>query len=391
MLFQKDINISCDREGKGMAGKTSHKGCRAADGHKEMLRGSTSDSLHWTGSVEVIKQLKSWLSLNPVVGCPAECGYCYRHDDDIFFVRKPTVIRSTEGTLNDLLDHSFFVRDSTPIAIGNMATDPFLKGSKAVTFDLLKGLDGLGCSNSVGLITKRPVSKGDMDFLESLSHLDVIVFVTYSEMPRKIEPIGNEKRRKTLRELSRSRIKTVLYWRPIIEGYNTDAERMRRVLEMGNEYADAFVVSGLRGSAPVLAYLESLGVRMEGGPDPEHKAMPESAIERILELCARWGIKTPLFRGTSCAVSYLKGAPDYNAHWANPGKNCTTTCPALQKQTCSHAARPEKEKVERLLGRIGRTGSFEIFDRHVEVDDDLAQEEVTFLRHNLLFPVSLRR
>lgn len=338
---------------------------------------------------EVIKQQKSWLAVNPVIGCPSECKYCYRHDDNIFSVEEPIQIENEEETLNNLLNHRFFLLNSTPIAMHNMTTDPFFELPKKVTYRLLEGLDNLGYKNTVGLITKQLVTKDDISFLESLSNIDVNVLVTYSEMPESIEPIGNEKRIQSLKNLSNSSTKTILYWRPIINGQNTDEGKIRKVLEVGESCADAFVVSGLKASPKITAYLESRGIQVEGNLNPNHKYILGSDLEKILESYNKKEISTPLFRRTSCAISYLKCTSDYNAHWNTPKKNCLESCPKIQKQRCDYALQPEKGKVEFLLGRLGYNNEFEIHEKYLEIKDKLTKEEITFLRHNLLFPVDL--
>jgi len=336
--------------------------------------------------VEVIKQLKSWLSVNPIIGCPLECKYCYRHDNDIFSIKKPKQIQSDEETLNELLNHRLFLPNSTPIAIHNMATDPFLKKPKETAFKILEELDELKYKNSTGLITKKIITKDDIAFLESLSNIDVNVLVTYSEMPKNIEPIGNEDRKKSLKNLSESKIKTVIYWRPLIKGQNTDEKRMETVLEYGENYADAFIVSGLKATPKISTFLENQGIQLEGDFNLNHKYFPEDVLNRMLELYNEKEISTPLFRRTSCAVSYLKDNPDYNAHWSKSWKNCLETCP--QKQKCNSVPKPEKNKVEFLLGRLGYDDmEFEIHEKYLKTESNLTKEEKTYLRHNLLFPV----
>ncbi|MGA3020559.1 MAG: radical SAM protein [Candidatus Micrarchaeales archaeon] len=337
---------------------------------------------------EIIKQLKSWLAINPIIGCPSECAYCYRQDDNIFWVKEPVQIRTVEETLNNLLNHRFFLPNSTPIAICNMTTDPFFEKPKKFIYELLSKLDDSGYTNSVGLITKQLITKDDIAFLESLSNININVFVTYSEMPKNIEPIGNERRKQSLKNLSDSKIKTILYWRPIIEGQNTDEKRIKEVLDFGEKCADAFVISGLKISPNISASLEKQGVHLVGEFKSDHKKISDGSTSNILNFYKEEDISTPLFRRTSCAVSYLKNISDYNAHWSNPQKNCLDTCPASQKQSCSLAAKPKKEMIEFLLEKMDNRSEFEINENYVGIKGRLTAEELTYLRHNLLFPVS---
>ena len=61
---------------------------------------------------------------------------------------------------------------------------------------------------------------------KQIDNLDIEVCVSYSQMPKKVEPIGNRKRIAFLKRLGASKIKTVLYYRPIIVGWNTSSRKM---------------------------------------------------------------------------------------------------------------------------------------------------------------------
>jgi DNA repair photolyase len=331
----------------------------------------------------LVTQLKSWLSVNPVVGCPMGCKYCYRHDNDLFDLKSPIQTRSVEETLTEVLNHRFFVPGSTPLALHNMATDPFLNLPKKITFRILDELDCLGCSNSVGLITKYLVTKDDISFLESLS-LDVNLFVTYSEMPECIEPAGNSLRRQTLRNLSDSSLKTLVYLRPVIEGFNTHDENIRRVLDCcGN--VSAIVVCGLKVSDNLSRYFNDQGISIAGNAG--HKTMPSDFIGRLLEARDAKGLSVPVFKRTSCAVSYLKSSRDYNAHWANPERNCSSGCP--NRERCRDASVPAGSDVKFLMERLPSDNDFAINENFVGINGNLTEEETTFLRHNLLFPIKI--
>jgi DNA repair photolyase len=336
---------------------------------------------------ETIKQLKSWLSVNPIIGCPSECKYCFRHNDNLYDFHRPIELQSSEDATNDLLQYKLFTPDVTAIAIHNMATDPFLPKPKRTTFEILKKLDSLGYKNPIGLITKYLVSEDDVSFLESLTSVRPFVLVSYSEMPKSVEPIGNELRKRTLQNLSNSGVRTILYWRPIVDGWNTSEHDIDTVLEYGDMYADAFVISGLKTSQRILDFLGREGLSVPYGADPLHKKLPQEIVNRIIAKHGEKGISKPLFKRTSCSVSHLLGMPDYNAHWNNPEKNCLETCPYEQKERCLSVKEPDGKSVKRLLENLGHNMGFEIHPKFLRTETSLQQEEKTYLRHNLLFPI----
>ena len=72
-----------------------------------------------------------------------------------------------------------------------------------------------------------------------------IVIVTYSGMPRDIEPASGKRRIETLQKLSEAEIPTILSMRPMIKGINTDDENIRRVAKDAGSYPYAITVGGL--------------------------------------------------------------------------------------------------------------------------------------------------
>jgi|GEM_PF-3471174 len=337
----------------------------------------------------VIKQLKTWLSINPVIGCPSECAYCIMHNDDINLTY-PIRIENTKNLVEKISKHRLFLPHKTHLSIHNMTTDPFLPNSesKRVTFELLRELDSLGYENTVGLITKCLVNDEDVSFLESLSNIRIVVLVSYSEMPRKIEPIGNEQRIKTMEILSESKLGIILYWRPIVEGWNSDMEKIDKVLDVGENYADAFVISGLTFTQKIKTNLENKGINPPYEDlDPLHKKLPQNLVEKIIERYKEKNISVPLFRKTSCGVSYIEKRPDYNAHWSKCEKNCLETCPKEQKKRCLSVKIPSRKQVNFLLKNLGYDMKFDIEPEFVKTGEPLRMEEKTYLRQNLSFPV----
>ncbi|WP_232533950.1 hypothetical protein [Plantactinospora sp. KBS50] len=65
---------------------------------------------------------KSGLSLNHIIGCPLDCGYCVRHFWGNFDVRQPQLLVPTEQAIEDLIGHEAFQPHVTPIQLFNKAT-----------------------------------------------------------------------------------------------------------------------------------------------------------------------------------------------------------------------------------------------------------------------------
>lgn len=115
--------------------------------------------------LDVVEYRKSGLSLNHIVGCPLDCGYCVRHLFDNFTMKQPRSLMSDREAVDLLIGHRFFQAHVTPIQILNRATDPMLPVVKPHTFATLRLLDEQGLTNHVLIITRYRVEPDDCSIL----------------------------------------------------------------------------------------------------------------------------------------------------------------------------------------------------------------------------------
>lgn len=315
---------------------------------------------------------KSGLSLNHIIGCPLDCGYCVRHFWGNFDDKTPRLLVPTPQAIDMLITHPGFEPHVTPVQLFNKATDPFLPGVRPHLFQVLHALDDRGFTNHVLVITRFKVTEADMAELETLQHLRVTLLFTYSGLtdPR-IEPIAKSDITLTsIRTAVKNKIRTgvVLYWRPIVPGWNTDPASLSRVFDAGRD-VDAIVFTGYYHKPENYQYLTSLGVELPFGPEDYHrrKTMSDDLDALIVDAWRATGITTPLFRKTSCGVVYAHQTSDYNGHWGVPG--ICDICPLKQKQRCATAhTAPTPTTVDNLLVRLGYGHvPYRIDDGHVWV------------------------
>ena len=141
----------------------------------------------------VVEYRKSGLSLNHVIGCPLDCGYCVRHLFDNFDMKRPHLIKTDEQAVDELMGHWAFVPDRTPLQIFNRATDPFLPNVKPHLLNSLSLLDQHGLMNHILVITRWKVTPDDVAKLERLQNLKVTVLVTWSGIDDfRIEPVDSK-------------------------------------------------------------------------------------------------------------------------------------------------------------------------------------------------------
>ncbi|MEU6709581.1 radical SAM protein [Streptomyces wuyuanensis] len=322
---------------------------------------------------DVIEYRKSGLSVNWIIGCPLECGYCVRHLFDNFAMKVPRRLMSDEQAVAALVSHPYFRPHKTPIQLLNRATDPMLPAVKPHLFNMLRQLDEQGLTNHVLVITRWRVDPEDCAVLNSFTNLRLTVLVTHSGIDNpKIEPVDSSIAASTLRTLYEhaERYRTVLYWRPIVPGLNDSDEHMARAREL-SAHAHATVFTGLFFRKEISAYYEAHGLPMPYEDTARRKIMPEAAEQRILDYFHRpentdapWGA---LFRKTSCGVAYAHGEADYNGHYGI--QELCDICPQEQLAVCRKAwVKPDLTEVTREASALGATGDVEIDDRAIIVE-----------------------
>lgn len=339
---------------------------------------------------QIIGNRKSGLSLNHIVGCTLNCGYCVRHFWDNFDMKVPQLLVPTDQAIEQLIHHPMFQPHTTPLQIFNKATDPFLPGVKPHLFQVLAALDERGFTNHMLVITRFKVTADDMAFLESLKHLRVTLLFTYSGISDdRIEPISKSTMTVTsIRTAAAHRKRTgvILYWRPITPGWNDSPETMAHVLDVGRD-VDAMVFTGLYHKQENAEYLEGLGVTVPYTDDEYHrrKTMAADLDARVVAAWRASGTTTPLFRKTSCGVAFAHGTFDYNGHWGV--RELCDICPLEQQQRCADALRqPTDTDMRRVLDHFGFDTPWDIDDGHVWTTG-LGEQRRYAIQHDLNYQI----
>ena len=338
---------------------------------------------------QIVTYRKSGLSLNHIIGCPLDCGYCVRHFWGDFEHKTPHLLVPTPEAVEMLTGHEAFRASTTPIQLLNKATDPFLPGVKPHLFQVLRALDERGLDNLVLIITRFTVTAADMLELERLQHVRVTLLFTFSGItdPR-VEPIA--KSAITTRSIAtacarKNRTKVVLYWRPIVPGWNDDPATMSGVLAAGRA-ADAIVFTGYYHKEQNAGYLRSLGVEVPYGQDyNRRKVLPEELDARVIAAWRASGISTPLFRKTSCGVSAAHQVADYNGHWGV--RELCDICPAAQIGRCHAGHRqPAPGELDTVLADLGYATDYLIDGGHVWTHG-LGEQKRYAIQHTLGFQI----
>jgi DNA repair photolyase len=282
---------------------------------------------------QLVEHLTSWLTINPYKGCSLGCAYCFRAR--WYPSNEPEQVQDVVEAVEALIQHPAFRANETPVSINNSSTDPLLPAVRKSTFKAIELLELKRLRNPFSLISKLELKQAEIEFLENLRFVRPIMFVSLSLIPRHIEPTPIAPRLRNLQKLSETRIPCVLYFRPVVKGWNDSPEIIEAALTIGQTYCDAICIGSLRVSPEIRMELSKRGVQIETYKNDFHLKNFSSDIEnRILRTYEQMKLGIPLFKHSSCAVSYILRTANYNLLFKNPDKNCLRTCPALQQNLC---------------------------------------------------------
>jgi DNA repair photolyase len=336
--------------------------------------------------LDVIEYRKSGLSVNWIVGCPLDCGYCVRHLFDNFEMKVPRGLIREAQAFDMLVTHRYFRPHVTPIQLLNRATDPMLPGVKPHTFEMLRRLDEHGLTNHVLVISRWRIEPEDCAVLNSFTNIKLTLLVTHSGITdSRIEPVDSTIAATSLKTAFEraKQYRVVLYWRPIVPGLNDSDEQLDRAFQL-SRHAHATVFTGLFFKDQIRDYYREHGLPEPYDQGARRKVFPERLEQRILAAARSRQAGSPLFRKTSCAVTYVHDVADYNGHYGI--RELCDICPASQLQRCLDGwQRPDPVHVADLAERLGGT-LVEIND-HAIVVAGLDEPPRYFMQHGLGYQV----
>lgn len=339
---------------------------------------------------QIVEYRKSGLSLNHLQGCPLDCAYCIRHTYGLWDARQPRALVRDADAVEQLVNHRYFQPDITPIQVFNRATDPFLPQVKNHTFAVLDDLDRRGLCNHVLVITRYRVDPEDCERLNTLTSIKVTLLITYSGITdKRIEPFPSEVAATSLRTAAprAEAYRTILYWRPLVPGLNDSPEHLSSAADL-SRMAHATVFTGLFYRDEIASYYQAAGLPEPYNDTARRKIFPETLEQRALEAFTT-GRGGPLFRKTSCAVSFAHGLPDYNGHYGIRDELCDI-CPVKQIELCAQAHQPPSvHTLHASAARLPETEGFCVVDisERSAIVAGLAEQPRYYLQHALGFQI----
>lgn len=304
--------------------------------------------------LDVIEYRKSGLSVNWIIGCPLDCRYCVRHLFDNFEMKIPRALMREDQAAELLVGHQYFVPHVTPIQLLNRATDPMLPAVKPHTFAMLRELDDRGLTNHVLVISRWRITPEDCAVLNSFTNIKLTILITHSGIDdNRIEPVKSSIAAASLRTAyaHADRYRVILYWRPIVPGLNDTDVHIDRAMELSH-HAHATVFTGLFFKDQIRDYYQAHGLPEPYTDGARRKVFPQDLEQRILAGARARSAASPLFRKTSCGVTYAHQVADYNGHFGI--RELCDICPVSQLQRCANAwIRPEERRVAAMADDLG--------------------------------------
>lgn len=143
--------------------------------------------------------------------------------------------------------------------------------------------------------------------------------------------------------------------------------------------------------------ITALGADLSGWDGNKvHKYIPEETVDEILDICSELAPHYPIFRHTSCAISYFFGSHDYNFHFYK-NQACVESC--INKDKCANKMRNlnvtkiEEKDINNALRKIGCPTLWDrVSDsKCILVRDEMSQEQISSLMHYLQIPINAKK
>lgn len=326
--------------------------------------------------VPLVSEHDTWISVDPVTGCPANCTYCYL--GPLRLRGRGPRIRVGPADLAARVGRYLEERGAgearerlsgTPVCFGNY-TDTFMSDDTIGYFREYAKLHAERFpSHPLCVVTKARLKPGDLDFLDQIDH-PVILFVSQSFLrqpnTRNPERGPTSRPEHTLRNIGliaqTRNLRAVHFLRPATRRAISDPDRALELLRQVRDAGCLATVSvGLKvGPGVKLAedeLLDLLGAGDEAVPGSS-EIFPEDVREYLLRAAA--SLDYPLYFHTSCAIALATGQAESLGTWREPVRatRCEPCqCPASQRGRCDEArTRSAAAPVTALAGLAPRFG-----------------------------------
>ncbi len=302
-------------------------------------------------NVALIEEHDTWVSVDPLVGCPASCDYCYL--GPLNLAGREPEIRVSPLLLIEKL--SAFLRQRIPRLNDRVQPIPLCMGNYTDMFLSQQGIDYLRAyiplhathfpNHPLCLITKARLRAETVAELDAVGH-PILFFLSQSfflEAGSRVEKGPVSKVQDTLDNfslLARSQhIIPLHFWRPVtlknVPSLSAAVHQLERIHEAG---ALASIAIGLKWG-PGMRDVRGTSTLVD---DPSVLHDGENLPENLRRWFHQAGAKTghPVFRHTSCAIALALRRAEALGTWRAPIRQTMCepcSCPSVQRARCDAA------------------------------------------------------
>ena len=304
--------------------------------------------------VPLIAEHDSWITVDPVVGCPADCSYCFLGPLDLRLKRP--VARATPSMLAAAVTDYLGGRramlidpleDMTPICIGNYTDMVIARPNRRILIEYVSALtEALRYRRPIVVITKGCLDPNTVEELDQLGW-PLLWFFSQSmsglaNVHLEDGPIADFQHTLKNAELvaqSRHQV-AVHFWRPFVPELRLSPRKLNQVVGdlQSAGFASSVTIGLKRGpgvpmSDPRLVKALSFSANSNGSTQEVFDSVGWSALRQT---AIRNGY--PVYRSTSCALALATGRRESLGMWDNAvgAKLChPAVCPRRQRRQCT--------------------------------------------------------
>jgi DNA repair photolyase len=353
----------------------------------------------------IIDYRLSFVTLDPIQGCPYDCVYCLWRPYGLTNVRPSQPLCSAKELYSRLgaylSEHRFGELKATiPIAIGNVTDMCATADNRRYLLEVLESHSRFFPKRPFVIQTKAVLTDAFMSDLDSFA-VPIVLMISAVFFPswRRFES-GTPSPLKRLANFERAsktqHVMGVHFWRPVtaidLDSVESIREQVRLLKQSGSQVS---VLAGLMLTQQVAESLRS------DSTNPMHdyyKAYSSLAVkqmlipdlyEQVLEIAQAEGYPV-YYRQTSCAISYLLKQPDYfsSFRFLYRDRCMKSYCPQPQRDICSSYLRahahPSTDVLIEIANWLGLMPDKVTYSEEVEaifVDATLPQGNQNFLSH----------
>lgn len=194
----------------------------------------------------LIEMHSSWLAINTIIGCSNGCKYCFLQSEGKNLCA-PQILCSPSKAVEELLNYKYY-NPKIPVCL-LPGTDAFLNKTNIIyLINLLDELNKKNVLNDLVLVTKCYIPKFVINKLYEIkkSNRNVVVYLSYSGLGEKFEPMIKEKSiKQNFENLANAGIDIIHYFRPFLPE-NSSPEKIKNILDFVHNYTNISTIMGLK-------------------------------------------------------------------------------------------------------------------------------------------------